>query len=72
LGDPDETLKRVPAQYDADHPYADDIRLKSFIASQPLTQKVITSSTFDDHLAAEIDKTRPFVAFLCKAVGLPF
>lgn len=72
LGDPDESLKRVPTQYDADHPFADDIRLKSFIASQPLTQKVVTSSTFADHLAAEIHKTRPFVAFLCEAVGLPF
>jgi uncharacterized protein (TIGR02453 family) len=72
LSHPAESLKRVPAQYDADHPYADDLRLKSFIASQPLAQKVITSSTFADALAAEIDKTRPFVAFLCKAVGLPF
>jgi uncharacterized protein (TIGR02453 family) len=72
LSEPDESLKRVPAQYDADHPYADDIRLKSFIASQPLTQKVVTSSTFADYLAAELNKTRRLVAFLCEAVGLPF
>ncbi len=72
LSHPEESLKRVPKQYDADHPYADDIRLKSFIAGQQLTQKVVTSSDFADIYAAELEKTTAFNAFLCEAIGLPY
>jgi uncharacterized protein (TIGR02453 family) len=68
----DESLKRLPKQYDADHPYADDMRLKSFIASRSLSQKAITSSGFADDVAADLETTRPLAAFLCEAVGLPF
>lgn len=72
LSHPEESLKRLPKQYDSDHPYADDMRRKSFIASRLLSQKAITSSDFADDLAAHVEKARPFAAFLCEAVGLPF
>jgi uncharacterized protein (TIGR02453 family) len=72
LSHSDEALARVPKQYDADHPYADDIRLKSFVAGQRLTQKSVTSTTFAEDLAAEYEKTVPFTAFLCAAIGLPY
>lgn len=72
LSHPEEALKTVPKQYDPDHPYADDIRLKSFIAGQTLTKKVVTSSTFADFYEEELAKTADFNAFLCAAVGLPY
>lgn len=72
LSHPEESLKRLPKQYDPDHPFADDMRLKSFIASRSLSQKAVTSSSFGDDLSADLEKARPLAAFLCEAVGLPF
>jgi uncharacterized protein (DUF2461 family) len=65
-------LKRLPKQYDPEHPFADDIRLKSFIASRSLSQKAVTSSSFTDDLSADLEKARPLAAFLCEAIALPF
>lgn len=70
--DDDEMLKRVPKEFDADHPFADDLRMKSFIAGKRLTQKSVTSKGFDAELAAAFRTARPLTAFLCEAVGLPF
>lgn len=72
LSHPDDALKRVPKQYDSDHPYADDIRLKSFTAGSQLSQKYVTSSDFADSFADDLRKAKGFCAFLCDAVGLPF
>lgn len=72
LSHPEESLKRLPKQYDPEHPFADDIRLKSFIASRSLSQKAITSSSFADDLSADLEKARPLAAFLCEAIALPF
>jgi uncharacterized protein (TIGR02453 family) len=72
LSHPEESLKRLPKQYDPEHPFADDIRLKSFIASRSLSQKAVTSSSFVDDLSADLEKARPLAGFLCEAIGLPF
>ncbi len=72
LSHAEESLKRLPKQYDPDHPFVDDIRLKSFIASRSLSQKVVTSASFSEGLSADLEKARPLAAFLCKAIGLPF
>ncbi len=72
LGHPGESLKRLPKQYDPEHPFADDIKLKSFIVSRSLSQKAVTSPSFADNLSAELEKARPLAAFLCEAVALPF
>jgi uncharacterized protein (TIGR02453 family) len=72
LSHPEESLKRLPKQYDPEHPYADDIKLKSFIASRSLSQKAVTSSSFADDLSADMEKARPLAAFLCEAIALPF
>jgi len=70
--DDDETLKRVPREYADDHPHADDLRMRSFIAGAGLTQKQVTSSGFDEDLAAMFSKAGPFARFLCDAIGVPF
>jgi len=68
----DEMLKRVPKDLDPDHPYVDDLRQKSFIASASLTQSQITSAGFDADLAAMYRKGGAYTAFLCDAIGLEF
>ncbi|HIE21567.1 MAG TPA: DUF2461 domain-containing protein [Acidimicrobiia bacterium] len=66
------TLKRVPRELDPDHPYPDDLRLKSFIATTSLTQREITSSGFDSELARKFVAAANFTRFLCDATGIPF
>ena len=70
--DEEETLKRVPRDLDQDHPYADDLRMKSFVAGTRVDDKRVTSPGFDSALAAMYAKARPFTSFLCAAIGLPF
>jgi len=71
---PDEgdTLKRVPPEYARDHPHADDLRMKSFVAGARLTQRQVTSAGFDEDLASLYARARVFTSFLCDAVGVPF
>lgn len=72
-GHEEDRLKRVPKEFDDDHhPYPDDLRLKSFIASHRLTQKEVTSNGFGDDLLKSFKKAGPYTSFLCEAVGVPF
>ena len=68
----EDRLKRVPKEYGEDFVYADDVRMKSFIAGSRLTQKSVTAASFDNDLAKLFTKASDLTAFLCKAVGLPF
>ena len=52
-------LKRVPPGLDPDHPYADDLRMKSFIAGANLTQKQVTGAGFDEQLAGDVHQGEP-------------
>ena len=52
LSDEDK-LKRVPKGFDADHPMAEYLKLKSFIASREFTTAEATSKNF----GKEVDKT---------------
>lgn len=67
----EEKLKRVPKEF-TDAVYADDTRMKSFIASHRLTQKAVTSPDFDADLARAFKQGGDFTAFLCAAIGLPY
>ncbi|MGD2042213.1 MAG: DUF2461 domain-containing protein [Acidimicrobiia bacterium] len=68
----DERLKRVPNELDPDHPYPDDLRLKSFTAGAKVTQKMVTSADFDDELVKQFNVAAPYTRFLCEAIGVPF
>ena len=70
-GDP-ERLVRVPKGFDPDHPFVDDIRRKDFTAGARLTRKTVTGSKFLDEYAAMCRTARPFLQFLCDAVGVAF
>ena len=70
--DDDYMLKRVPKDYGPDFVYGDDVRKKSFTATTKLTQKRVTSASFDDDLANLFSDASPYVDFLCQAVNLPY
>ena len=68
----DDRLKRVPRDLAEDHPYPDDLRLKSFTAGTSLTQKTVTSTGFADDLAGKFADAAGYTRFLCDAIGVPF
>ncbi len=73
VGDGEESrLKRVPKELDENHPFPDDLRLKSFTAGSRLTQRSITSDGFADDLFAQFKKAAGYTQFLCEAIGVEF
>jgi uncharacterized protein (TIGR02453 family) len=70
--DDDEMLKRVPPDLDPNHPYAKDLRMKSFVAGATVSEQTVTLAGFDTRLIAMFDKATVFTAFICRAIGLPF
>ena len=73
IGDHEEDrLKRVPKELDENHPFPDDLRLKSFTAGSRLTQKSVTSNEFADDLYARFKKASAYTEFLCDAIGVRF
>jgi uncharacterized protein (TIGR02453 family) len=67
-----DSLVRVPKGFDPEGPFADDIRLKDFIAGTSLTKKMVTGTTFLADYTALCTAAKPFMAFLCKAIGIAF
>jgi uncharacterized protein (TIGR02453 family) len=67
-----ERLKRAPAGYDKEHPLIEDVKRKSFAITSPLTQKEATSSGFLDVCETRAAAARPFMAFLCSALGVEY
>jgi len=65
-------LKRVPNELGPDHPHADDLRLRSFVASARLSQADVTSEGFDANLAAMYRRASAYTRFVCEAIGAPF
>lgn len=68
----EDRLKRIPKGLDPDHPYPDDLRLKSFTAGTRLTQRTVTSGDFADELLTMYSSARSYARFLCTAIGVPF
>lgn len=66
------SLKRPPKGYEADHPFIEDIKRKDFIASRPFSQADTYDPHFIDHFAEMCRASAPFMAFLTKALGLPW
>ena len=67
-----DSLKRQPKGYEADHPLIDDLKRKDFMATTKLKQSEITSAGFMDHFHRQLMAAKPMMAFLCKAVDIPF
>lgn len=67
-----ESLKRAPVGFPADHPLIDDLRRKSFAVVSPMTQKDATARGFVDEFERRARAARPFMAFLCDALGVEY
>lgn len=66
--DDEVSLTRMPKGYEADNPAADYLRLKSFIASFPLTDEMLTSKNAYRSISEAFCALTPFVKFLNRAV----
>lgn len=66
----DDTLVRVPKDFDPNHPFVDDIRRKDFIGGTTLTKKQVTGSTFLAEYTTLCRTAKPFMQFLCDALGV--
>ncbi len=67
-----EALKRVPAPYAADHPFAEDLKRKDFTAFARVPAAEATKPGFAAATTARWSASRPLMKFLCDAAGLPF
>jgi uncharacterized protein (TIGR02453 family) len=68
----EDKLKKAPRGYAADHPFVEDLKLKSYIATLPLEDERICGSRFLRDFAAECKKMAPLVEFTTKALGLKY
>jgi uncharacterized protein (TIGR02453 family) len=67
-----DSLVRAPRGFDEADPLIEDLKRKDFIGSARLTQKEVTSATFMGDFEQRCRAARPFMKFLCDAVGLEF
>lgn len=65
----EDTLKKAPKGYDADHPHIDLLKLKSFIATFPIRDEDLFKPTIINHLKKAFAAGYPFVQFLRKAIA---
>jgi uncharacterized protein (TIGR02453 family) len=67
-----DKLKRAPTGYPADHPQVEDLKRRSFAIMTRLTQKQATASGFLDAWQERAAAARPYMAFLCSALGVEY
>ena len=63
------TLKRVPAGFPADHPFAIDLMRKDHFASEDYTLAELSSVKFLDRYAETCARMAPLMKFLTAAQG---
>ncbi|MGH8597349.1 MAG: DUF2461 family protein, partial [Gammaproteobacteria bacterium] len=66
------SLARSPRGYDPEHPMAQDIRRKDFIATCAIEDDELLRPDFVARIAKRFDAATPLMKFLCRAVGVPF
>jgi len=67
-----DALKRAPRGFDADHPLAEDLKRKDFIAVRRLSEADVVRPDFLDRYEAFCREPLPLMRFLTGAMGLPF
>ena len=67
-----ESLKRVPRGFAKDHPLAEDLKRKDFIAAHELSLEDALGPAFPDLAAARMRDAGGFLRFLCEALDVPF
>lgn len=64
-----ETLKRVPAGFAPDHPFAVDLKRKGHVVMEPYTQRELASGDFLERYAETCRRMAPLMKFLTAAAG---
>ena len=67
-----ESLKRVPREFDPDHPFGNDLRRKDIVAAVSLTRKQVTGAGLVEEMIGIYAAMSPLMAFIAKALGLPW
>ncbi len=67
-----DTLKRPPAGFPNDGPFAPDLMRKDFIAETRLSEKAVRAPGFAREYVGLCRTAAPFMRFLCGALDLPF
>ncbi len=67
-----DKLKRPPKGYPADHPLVEDLKYKDFTAMIDLDPSDLVAPGFAGELAKLFRKGKPFMEFLCDAVGVEY
>ncbi len=65
-------LTRPPRGFSADDPHIEDIKRKSYFAMCGSSQRAAQSKTFVDEVEEAFAASTPMMAFLAKALGVPF
>lgn len=64
-----ESLVRVPKPFPADHPLAEDLKRKGWIASRAFTEAEVTSGQFGDRVLDGVRRLAPLLRFLGDAAA---
>lgn len=67
-----ESLKRAPRGYDPGHPAIEDLKRKDFIAVMDMSEEDALQATFQREVESAFIAAAPYMAFLCRAVGVAF
>ena len=67
-----DSLKRVPRGFDPEHPLAEDLKRKEFIAVTGFRERDACSPEFPQRLEKAWKSAAPFLRFLTDALDLPF
>lgn len=65
----EDTLKRIPKGYAEDHPYAEWLKLKSFIVTHEFTDKQVLDKKFMKQVIDVMKSSKPLIDFLNEALA---
>jgi len=67
-----DQLKRPPRGYDADHPFIEDLKRKSFFLKHDVEPSLITKPAFIKETEQAFMEAAPLMKFITNAMGLSF
>ena len=67
-----DRLKSKPRGYDADHPHLDDLRRTSFVFTRSFSEEEATADHFLDTYVSWCEDAKPFLAWICRGLGVPW
>ena len=67
-----ESLSRAPRGFDPDDPLIEDIKRKDFVTTRRLADAAVTSPRFLADYLATCRSLSPLVAFLSRALSVPW